>query len=168
MLVVDLHCDQDHHFEGWFGSSDDLASQQAMGLLSCPVCGSHGVARRPSAPHLNVSGAREVDQAGEAQGSRATPQPVPAASQADPAPVPSKEAVQALQAMYLHAVRRIVQNTEDVGRHFADEVRRMHHGEEPERAIRGQATAEEKAELKEEGIAVMSLAIPDGLDGPLQ
>ena len=55
MLVVDLHCAHGHHFEGWFASSDDLVSQQARGLVSCPVCGDHEVVRRPSAPHLNVS-----------------------------------------------------------------------------------------------------------------
>ncbi len=55
MLVVDLHCAHGHHFEGWFASSDDLASQQARGLVSCPVCGDHEVVRRPSAPHLMSS-----------------------------------------------------------------------------------------------------------------
>jgi hypothetical protein len=69
---------------------------------------------------------------------------------------------------YLQAVRHIVQHTEDVGERFADEVRSMHHGDAPERAIRGQASPQEKQALREEGIDVLSLPIPEGLDGPLQ
>ena len=37
-----------------------------------------------------------------------------------------------------------------------------------ERAIRGQATAEQTEALLEEGISVMPLPIPAGLKGPLQ
>lgn len=176
MLVVDLHCGRGHHFEGWFASADDLASQQARGMVSCPVCGALDVQRRPSAPHLNVSGAKaEPPLRGETSALRGAAAPqVPASSEVKATPSapalegPSAEALEALQAMYLHVVRKVVEKTEDVGRHFADEVRRMHQGEEPVRAIRGQATQEEKAALQDEGIDVLSLPVPEGFDGPLQ
>ncbi|TDP83757.1 hypothetical protein EV672_104136 [Aquabacterium commune] len=150
MLVVDLHCDQGHAFEGWFASGDELLRQQQAGLLGCPVCGSHAVQRRPSATRINVSGAKG---AGE---------PV-----MEP---PTQQAVdgQALQAAYLQVVRQVLSQTENVGERFADEARRIHHGDAPERAIRGQATAEERAELREEGIDTLALPVPKGLDGPLQ
>lgn len=150
MLVVDLHCDQGHAFEGWFASGDELLRQQQAGLLGCPVCGSHAVQRRPSATRLNVSGAKG---AGE--------------SVMEP---PTQQAVegQALQAAYLQVVRQVLSQTENVGERFADEARRIHHGDAPERAIRGQATAEERAELREEGIDTLALPVPKGLDGPLQ
>ena len=158
MLVVDLHCDQGHAFEGWFTSGDELSRQQQAGLLGCPVCGSHAVQRRPSAPRLNVSGLKEG--ASTAASSRhATPVDVTA---------PAAEAAQALQAAYLQVVRQVIQQTENVGEHFADEARRIHHGDAPERAIRGQATAEQRAELREEGIDTLALPVPKGLDGPLQ
>ena len=48
------------------------------------------------------------------------------------------------------------------------EVRRVYHGDAPQRAIRGQATPEERAELREEGIDTIALPIPQGLDEPLQ
>jgi hypothetical protein len=44
----------------------------------------------------------------------------------------------------------------------------MHYGQEQERGIRGQTTAEEAAELIDEGISVMPLVLPDALKGPLQ
>lgn len=83
-------------------------------------------------------------------------------------PAEAAEAVQALQAMYLHAVRQVVANTEDVGDRFADEARRMHYGDTPERAIRGQASPQQREELRDEGIEVLSLSIPAALKDPLQ
>lgn len=154
MLVVDLHCEHAHVFEGWFASADDLASQQARGLVSCPVCASTNVVRRPSATRLNVSSSKD------AQASVVAPQGV---TQAAAAP-----SVEALQAMYLQAVRHVLQHTEDVGEGFVKEVRNIHRGDAPQRAVRGQADQEEVAELKEEGIDVTSLPIPESLKGPLQ
>ena len=53
-----------------------------------------------------------------------------------------------------------------IAERFAEEARRIHYGEAPSRGIRGQATAQERTELVEEGIEVMQLPIPKGLDGP--
>ena len=81
----------------------------------------------PSAPRLNLSGARE-------------PVPVP-----PPEPRTTVEARPAdLQAAWLHTVRHLLAHTEDVGERFAEEARRIHYGEEPHRGIRGQATPEER------------------------
>lgn len=182
MLVVDLHCAHGHHFEGWFASSDDLASQQARGLVSCPVCGDHEVVRRPSAPHLNVSHLKtealpSTSRARSAPANVAEPSttagtgmaPAIRASGADEAsPLTPEAALQALQVAYLQAVRHVVTHTEDVGERFADEARSIHHGDAPERAIRGQTSPEEREALREEGIEVLSLPIPEGLKGPLQ
>ena len=69
---------------------------------------------------------------------------------------------------WLDLARKIVANTEDVGARFAQEARRMHHGEVQERAIRGQATPDEAMELLEEGIAVMPLPLPAAAKETLQ
>ena len=83
---------------------------------------------------------------------------------------PPREAdiVRALQTAYLQAVRQVVSQTEDVGERFADEARRIHHGEAPQRGIRGQSTAQERAELREEGIETVAMPLPEGWDGTLQ
>jgi len=160
MLVVDLHCEHGHAFEGWFASADDLASQQARGLVSCPVCASTEVVRRPSASRLNV-GALKAEEAQAASAQLAPAQD--AAARAATAP-----SAEALQAMYLQAVRHVLQHTEDVGEGFVKEVRNIHRGDAPQRAVRGQADQQEVAELREEGIDVLSMPIPDALKGPLQ
>lgn len=86
----------------------------------------------------------------------------------DSLPAEAQEAMAALQSLYLKAVRHVIENTEDVGDRFVDEVRSIHHGDAPERAIRGQASEEDKESLREEGIDILSMPIPDGFKGPLQ
>lgn len=73
-----------------------------------------------------------------------------------------------MQAAYLQAVRQVLANTEDVGPRLAEEARRMHYGEMDSRAIRGQASGQELAELQDEGIDLWTLPLPDGLKETLQ
>jgi hypothetical protein len=73
-----------------------------------------------------------------------------------------------LQAAWLRAARELMKRTEDVGERFAEEARRIHYGETPERGIRGQATAEQREALRDEGIETFSMPLPRLLDGPLQ
>jgi hypothetical protein len=73
-----------------------------------------------------------------------------------------------LQAMWLKAVRHVLAHTEDVGQRFAEEARRIHYGEVPERGIRGQVSSEQRDELADEGIEIIALPLPRALDGPLQ
>ena len=60
---------------------------------------------------------------------------------------PALPSLEALQAMYLQSVRHVLQHTEDVGEGFVKEVRNIHRGDAPQRAVRGQADQEEVAEL---------------------
>jgi hypothetical protein len=152
LKVFDLLCEHGHVFEGWFASADNFESQQARGLLTCPVCDSHKVTKKLSAPRLNVSHIRNESANDAAQQQRSG-----AAVAA-----PSGVQIAQFQAEMLQRLRQVIRNTEDVGSRFADEARRMHEGEAQERAIRGTATAEEQEELVEEGIAVMP--IPAFLD----
>jgi hypothetical protein len=147
MKVFNLGCAQDHRFEGWFASAEAFESQRERGLVECPVCGDQSVRRLPSAPRLNLSSAgRDAPKAGEA--GALTPEKV--------------------QALWLRMARHIRENTEDVGERFAEEARRIHYRDAPNRGIRGIATREEAAELAEEGIEVFSFPMPKGSNEPLQ
>src|SRR5690242_21772756 len=146
MKVIDLRCTNDHRFEGWFASEEDLQSQSEGGLVQCPVCGDTSIARMPSAPRLNVSALRT---------DAATPS----------APT---DAAQRIQSLWLRTMRQVLENTEDVGERFPEEARRIHYGEIEERGIRGQATADEAKALRDEGIDVVALPVPAALKGPVQ
>ena len=73
-----------------------------------------------------------------------------------------------LQSQWLRAVRHVMMSTEDVGERFPEEARRIHYGEVEERGIRGRASKEDADALREEGIEVMALPIPEAVKGPVQ
>ncbi len=161
MKVLDLRCDKGHGFEGWFGSDEDFMSQNGRGLIECPMCADKLITRLPSAPRLNLSGARAAPSPAASAAASAADL-APAATAAKPPAAPD------LQAAWLAGVRHLMANTEDVGPRFAEEARRIHYGETPQRGIRGQATPDERSALQDEGIETLALPVPRGLDGPLQ
>lgn len=156
MKVLNLRCANGHGFEGWFASEDDFLGQNGRGLIGCPMCADHVIARLPSAPRLNLSGAREV-----------TPVPGSPAASTEPAAAAAATPEQ-VQAAYLQSMRKLLARTEDVGPRFPEEARRIHYGEAPNRGIRGQATPEEREALRDEGIDTVALAVPRALDGTVQ
>jgi hypothetical protein len=158
MKVLDLRCGAGHAFEGWFASEDDYGSQRERGLLDCPVCGNAAVVRLPSAPRLNLSGARASE-----------PTHANAREPAD-APAPAAEmAVHGNAARrFVEAVAELLKNTQDVGPRFAEEARRIHYGESEPKAIRGQATPAQREALADEGIEVFTLPVGMPPKTPLQ
>lgn len=147
MKVLNLRCANGHGFEGWFGSDDEFMDQNGRGLVECPLCADKVISRMPTAPRLNLSGAREA---------------------AAPATLPAEPTAADIQAMWMQAVRQMMASTEDVGTRFAEEARRIHYGEAEERGIRGEATAQEREALHDEGIEVIAVPVPRALKEPLQ
>jgi len=165
MKVYNLSCSFDHRFEGWFASEEDCLTQQASGMLACPLCNSTAITRMPSAPHIAKShAAKDISQSSETlaltKASPAQSQP----SQNEVAVVTRTDHSQLeaqVQAAFLNGMRELMSRSEDVGSGFAEEARKIHYKESPERSIRGHTTADEAESLREEGIEVLSLpAIP--------
>jgi hypothetical protein len=144
MIVFDLLCARGHRFEGWFGSAAEFDSQKARQLLECPRCGSAKVERVPSASRVNLG---------------ATPPPEPKAPQKTPQ-MEGKDPFAIAQMLYSRMVDELLTKTEDVGKEFPAEARRIFYQEAPARAIRGQATEQEHQELEDEGIPVARLPLP--------
>lgn len=144
MVVYNLSCEHDHAFEGWFDSLEGFDLQHSNGSLSCPMCGSATIARRPVAPHLNV-----------------TKHSVPERSAVAMSPNMSAE------AMWRKMMAYVRNHTEDVGAQFPEEARKIYYGEAEARSIRGNASQQEVAELSDEGIDVLPLPhlpiLPDKL-----
>lgn len=144
MIIYELVCGGGHRFEGWFASAEDFARQSDDEMVRCPVCDIAEVTRIPSA-RVRVGSDAEA-----------------APTQANvPALTPPTDSIAGLPPGMLGKLREIIRNTENVGRRFPDEARKIHYKEVPPRAIRGQASREETAELEEEGIDVSPL--PDFL-----
>ena len=162
MKVLNLRCAQDHRFEGWFASAADYESQCASGMVACPLCDDKTISRLPSAPRLNVSKQRHAEAR----------EPASSAQSGEPGelggPAATAGAQVRMQAQWLRAVRQVLNSTEDVGDRFPEEARRIHYGEAQERGIRGRASREDAEALRDEGIEVTALAVPEQLKGPVQ
>jgi len=131
MIVYSLQCTAGHQFDGWFRDSATFDAQTAGHEVSCPVCGSVEVSKALMAPAVRSSKKREAVQATEVAEAQAA----------------------VLQA--LKAVRREVEtNCDYVGTQFAEEARRIHYGEADKRGIYGEASADQAAELADEGIEI--------------
>lgn len=174
MKVLNLRCVHGHAFEGWFGSDRDYAEQTERGLVECPLCGNAQVERLPTAARLSLSSSR-MSAAAKARKKDQAQRELERDSELEPADAePSRTEVVAktqagpnsAEALWMQAVRHVLANTEDVGSRFADEARRIHYGEVPERGIRGQASADETEALRDEGIEVHALPVPKALKGP--
>jgi len=146
MKVLNLRCAHDHRFEGWFNSDADFADQGERGLIACPLCDNKAISRLPSAPRLNVTTHRGEPELA----------PASAVSEVN------------VQRRWMHAVRELMNKTEDVGDRFPEEARRIHYGEAQDRGIRGRASGEDADALREEGIEVFSLPVPAPLKGTVQ
>lgn len=132
MIVYDLICARQHRFEGWFASADDFARQRERTLIRCPMCDDAAIERRPSANvHVGHAAAPGEDR--------------------------QEVAVAGGDGQALKLMRRLIAETENVGRAFPEEARKIHYDEAPKRGIRGQATHEEAEELRDEGIDFLSL-----------
>lgn len=146
MIVFDLSCPVGHRFEGWFGSSEDFAGQQARGLVACPQCGSADVAKAPMAPAVPAKGNQRPDAAPE-------PRKPMTGGKIPP------EVHKAMKAL-AEAQTKALESSRWVGEGFVEESRAMHYGEKDLEAIHGKATLKEAKELLDEGISVAPLPFP--------
>lgn len=147
MIVFDLICDERHRFEGWFGSSQDFAEQQDRGLVACPQCGSHAVAKAPMAPAVPAK-------------SNSRAEPAPSVDSVPVSNMPLPVEVQKALATLARAQANALKNSTWVGDKFAEQSRAIHYGEAAEEPIHGRASSEEAKSLLDEGIAVAPLPFP--------
>lgn len=139
MIVLNLCCDKQHRFEGWFASNDDFQRQHDEKRLLCPLCGSAEITRLPTAPYVRTGGAEQATESSQLQ---------------------KQEYANVAAELLAKLVDRIIETTEDVGAAFPEEARKIHYREAPDRQIRGTASPKEVEALREEGIEVVAVPIP--------
>ena len=141
MIVYNLGCSNEHRFEGWFSSADDYARQTKSTLLVCPTCGDERVSRLPHAAYVSTSAAEK---------------PTPAAAKKGTPQYYANLGAELLA----NVIEKVLENTDDVGRAFPEDARKIHYREAPERHIRGTASTKEVEALRDEGIEVVALPVP--------
>ena len=128
MISFDLKCSKGHEFESWFQSGDAFDRLVKAKQVNCPICGDINITKALMAPA--VSGTKKNKESNSSI---------------------TTNAVDYMNAM--RTIRRqIEENSDYVGKQFAEEARKIHYGETDERNIYGEATKEEADALKDEGI----------------
>lgn len=84
MISYTLACDRGHRFEAWFRNGADFDAQAVAGAVSCPQCGSTGVAKSLMAPAVVTSRRRAAMPVAEI--------PPPMTVEAPAAPAPNQPA----------------------------------------------------------------------------
>ncbi len=125
MILFELRCGNDHHFEAWFRDNATFESLAASGEIACPECGDVQVTKAIMAPRLNRATGARLDAHDTAQEMR----------------------------RLLGQIRTSIESSCDyVGDKFADEARKIHYGEAPSRPIYGEASGDDAKALEEEGV----------------
>lgn len=186
MIKFALGCENEHEFEGWFGSNDEFTRLQKRGLVDCPICNSTKIDKLLMAPSIpkksnSVAGtvvsheadadsnlsvnSENIEQSSNNSGAvsgaiKPNKQIDNASSTAVAIPELPPQLADA-HAEMIEKVREfkkhVIANTEDVGSNFVEEARKIHFGESEKRGIHGKADLEEAIELAEEGIDVVPI-----------
>lgn len=143
MILYDLTCSEEHHFESWFRNSSVADKLIKAGQVVCPSCGSKKVHKAPMAPMIAKTGIAKTSDEASVPAEMESPQLAAAMEKAAEAFAELRKAVE--------------KNYEDVGGKFPEEARRIHYGESQKRGIYGEATAKETKDLLDEGIGVLPL-----------
>ena len=155
MIRYQLRCTEGHAFEGWFRSSKSYDAQSRRKQVTCPVCGTAEVEKAIMSPRIARGRSRKPTPSRE----------VAAAPQPDTASRP-QQVLNGEQRKLLSEMRKLrdemLAKSDYVGPRFAEEARRIHNEETPARGIHGEATPDEVAELKEEGVEIYPVPVlPD-------
>ena len=144
-----------HEFEAWFRSSEDYNDQRSSDFILCPKCGSHKVEKAIMSPNIGA-GQRSADSTGQDVDLAAAPV---FASPVKDLHGLNLSAPNEMVETFRQYRKLITENADNVGEKFAEEARKIHYDETPDRGIYGIATPDEVKELLEEGVDVAPLPV---------
>ena len=133
MIKYNLKCNNNHEFESWFSDSNEFNKLNEKKLLECIYCSSNKIQKSIMSPmvsgiKLNEDKMSLLDQ---------------------------KLLNEKNQLIKLR--EHIEKNFEFVGDKFSEKVRDVYYDKETKKSIYGTTTPEEKKELEEEGIDLLSI-----------
>ena len=134
MIKYNLKCDNDHEFESWFSDSKEFERLKTKKLLECIYCNSKIIKKSIMAPMISVSKNNNVNK------------------------FQINEKILQKQRNKLIKLRNYIEkNFEYVGEDFSKKVREIYYDKKNKKTIYGITTPEERKDLKEEGIDLLSI-----------
>ena len=133
MIKYNLKCNNDHEFESWFSNSSEFEKLNKKKLLECIYCSSNKIEKSIMAPM--ISGIKSKEES---------------ISFVDQSLLDEKNKL-------LKIRNYIEKNFEFVGDEFSKKVREVYYDKKTNKSIYGTTTPEEREELEEEGIDLLSV-----------
>ena len=133
MIKYNLKCDRDHEFESWFSSSEEFEKLNKKKLLECIYCSSKKIEKSIMSPMISYS--KSKDEKNKIFQKNF-----------------NKEKNDLLK------LRKYIENNfEYVGKDFYKKVKEVYYDKKNKKAIYGTTTSEEREDLAEEGIDLLSI-----------
>tara|TARA_Y100000591_G_C21730363_1_gene643718 strand:- start:115 stop:537 length:423 start_codon:yes stop_codon:yes gene_type:complete len=133
MIKYNLKCHQGHEFESWFSNSEEFEKLNNRKLLECIFCSSKKITKSIMSPMISSS--KNKDQQFE---------------------ILDKD-LKDRKDKFLRLRKYVEKNFEYVGKDFSKKVREVYYDKKSNKAIYGTTTFEEREELAEEGIDLLSI-----------
>jgi len=132
MIKYNLKCHNNHEFESWFSDSKEFDKLNKKNLLECIFCSSKKISKSIMAPMIsNLKEKNKIKVENKDL---------------------EKEKIKLLQ------LRKYIENNFDyVGKDFSKKVREVYYDKKTNKAIYGTTTNEERKELEDEGIDLLSI-----------
>ena len=133
MIKYNLKCNHEHEFESWFSDSNEFEKLKKKKLLECIYCSSTDIQKSIMSPMVTSTNI-------------------------------TKESLEKIDNRKIKEKNNLIKlreyvekNFEFVGDKFAGKVRDVYYNKEKNKAIYGTATPEERKELADEGIDLLSI-----------
>ena len=133
MIKYILKCHKEHEFESWFSDSEEFEKLNKRGLLECIYCSSQKIKKSIMAPMISNSQIKDQKNL----------------------KITSELKNEKYNLLKLREF--IEKNFEYVGRDFSKKAREIYYDKKSKKAIYGTTSQEERDELAEEGIDLMSI-----------
>ena len=133
MIKYNLKCHKDHEFESWFSDSEEFEKLNKKRLLDCIYCPSKKISKSIMSPMISNSNNKD-------------------------------KKIEITDKDYKNEKNKLLQlrkfiekNFDFVGKDFSKKVREVYYDKKNKKAIYGTTTLEEREELAEEGIDLLSI-----------
>ena len=133
MIKYNLKCHNDHEFESWFSNSKEYENLNKKGLLECIFCSSKKINKSIMSP--TIFNSKEKNKQIEA----------------------TNENFKDKKNKLLNLRKYIEKNFDYVGNDFSKKVREVYYDKKSKKSIYGITTTQEREELAEEGIDLISI-----------
>jgi|TARA_B110001452_G_C15204805_1_gene417961 hypothetical protein len=132
MIKYNLICKKNHEFESWFASSDEFDKLNKKNLLECIYCSSKKIKKSIMAPMVsNIKSTLDNQK--------------------------NNQKITTQKNKLIKLREFVEKNFEFVGDKFSKQVREVYYDKKNKKSIYGTTTSEEREELAEEGIDLISI-----------